>query len=105
VLFPCDSVTTVIFPPASLLATLSAVAAVAVSSLVTYLLLVLGVPLVPTRALFSSCVGTLQSLSPTNIGIVALTGATDTRQIPFTVVEESGEPAIATPSTYALVAN
>lgn len=49
-LFACDSVTTVIFPPASLLATLLAVAAVAVSSLVTYLLLVLGVPLVPARA-------------------------------------------------------
>lgn len=44
------SVITVTFPVAHRLATLSAVAAVAVSSFVTYLLLVLGVPLVPARA-------------------------------------------------------
>jgi len=50
VLFPVVSVTTVTLPPAKRLATLSAVAAVAVSSFVTYLLLVLGVPLVPARA-------------------------------------------------------
>ena len=50
VLFHGVSVITVIFPHASLLATLFAVAAVAVSSLVTYLLDVLGVPLVPARA-------------------------------------------------------
>lgn len=105
VLFPVVSVTTVIFPPASLRATLLAVAAVAVSSFVTYLLLVLGVPLVPTRASFSLCVGTLPSLSPTAIGVAALTGATLIVVIPFVLVVASGEPAIAIPSTYALVAN
>ena len=56
VLFPAVSVTTVIFPPASRLATLLAVASVAVSSFVTYLLLVLGVPLVPARATYLSSV-------------------------------------------------
>lgn len=50
VLFPVVSVTTVIFPPANRLATLSAVAAVAVSSFVTYLFVLDGVPLVPARA-------------------------------------------------------
>lgn len=50
VLFPVVSVTTVMFPPASLRATLLAVAAVAVSSFVTYLFELLGVPLVPARA-------------------------------------------------------
>lgn len=103
-LLPCDSVTTVKLPPASLRATLSAVAAVAVSSFVTYLLLELGVPLVPARASFSSCVGTLPSLSPTAIGLEALAGAVDSFVIPFTVVEASAPPEIATQSTYALVA-
>lgn len=50
VLSPGLSVTTVIFPHASRLATLFAVAAVAVSSFVTYLFVLLGVPLVPARA-------------------------------------------------------
>lgn len=56
VLLPVVSVTTVIFPPASLLATLSAVAVVAVSSLVIYLFVELGVPLVPARA---SCISSV----------------------------------------------
>ena len=46
------SVTTVMFPPANLRATLLAVAAVAVSSLVTNLLVTDGVPLVPVRAMY-----------------------------------------------------
>lgn len=92
-------------PPESRRKTLFAVDVVDVSLLVTYLLEELGIPLVPARASFSSCVGTLPSLSPTKIGIVALTGATETLPIPLTVVDESGEPAIATPSTYAFVAN
>ena len=50
------SVTTVIFPPANLRATLLAVAAVAVSSFVTYLFEELGVPEVPARAAYLSSV-------------------------------------------------
>lgn len=75
-----------------------------VSSFVTYLLLVLGVPLVPARASFSHCVGTRVSLSPTAIGLAALAGATLILVIPFTVVLASAPPAIATQSTYSLVA-
>lgn len=52
VLFQGLSVTTVIFPPASLRATLSAVAAVAVSSFVTNLFVIDGVPLVPAKAMY-----------------------------------------------------
>ena len=52
----------------------------------------------PTSALFSSAVGTRGSLSPTNIGVAAEAGATETLPIPLTDVEESGEPAIARPS-------
>ena len=81
---------TVISPEANLRATLEAVAAVAVSSFVTYLFVPDGVPEVPGKARASVAVGTLVSLSPTKIGLVALTGATDTFPIPFTVVEASG---------------
>ena len=50
VLFPVVSVTRVTFHPASLRATLLAVAAVAVSSFVTYLFVLEGVPDVQARA-------------------------------------------------------
>ena len=80
-------------------------AALETSSSVVYLLLVLGVPLVPASASFSSCVGTLPSLSHTNIGVAGATGATDTLPIPFVLVVASGLPAIASPSAYAFVAN
>lgn len=64
----------------------------------TYLLELLGVPLVPTRASFSvvvgiypTCraVGTLGSLSPTAIGIDALTGAVDSLVLPAALVVAS----------------
>jgi hypothetical protein len=64
VLFPVVSVTTVIFPPASLLATLFAVAVGDVSSLVTYLLVLSGVQLVPARASY------FQSVELRTVGVL-----------------------------------
>ncbi len=104
-MFPGDSVTTVMLPPASLRATLFAVAAVAVSSFVTYLFVEEGVPEVPTRASFSPWVGTRGSFVPTTIGSVGATAATESLEIPYTVSVAFGEPAIAVSSTYFLVAN
>lgn len=46
-------------------------------------------PLVPTRASFSDCVGTLPSLSPTAIGALALAGATDSLVRPFVEAQAS----------------
>lgn len=60
-----------------------------VSSLVTYLFVPLGVPLVPARASFSDCVGNLPSLSPTAIGALALAGATDSLVRPFVEAQAS----------------
>lgn len=71
---------------------------------VTYLFQLHGVPVVPTRASFSPCVGTRASLSPTEIGIMALTGATESLESHLVAVLALGAHTVAVSSTYFLVA-